>query len=403
MKRCTRILLVALLILGVGVPAAQAFSVNGRASTQVLWFTDESDRDHIDLAQYARFYARNFDSGNTMSVTGYGRARGDIQQGGGVEGRLYYLYFDKRELVRKTDVRVGRQFFYTGAGSAIVDGARVDTRILGPLAVTLVGGRHVFFDLTGEGTTGGDVAAAAQVELTVIPEGSVALSFFTTYDESELARQLFGLTANKRFSSYGELYTQLRFDYLSEVFSEIQAGARTAIVPPLTLKAEYFRSIPVFDASSIYVVFAVEEYQEILLRADYDLTARITLNGEYRNESFGGGDHANVGEAGVRYRPRDGVNLYGAGIWRVGAGGNLYGFELSGDMVFRKMYTLAAGVQQDSFRRELASGYGDATRFWVGAEARIRKNLAVSARIQDTLSDKYDHDVRGRIALNYDF
>lgn len=403
MKRCIRALLAALLILGVGVSAAQAVSLSGRASTQALWFTDEADRDHLDLAQYARLHVRNLDPGNTMYVTGYGRAWGDVQQGGGVEGRLYYLYLDKRELVRKTNVRVGRQFFFVSAGSAIVDGARVDTRILGPLAVTVVGGRHVFYDLDGEGTKGGDAAAAVQAELTIIPEGSLAVSYFTTYDESELARQIFGLSANKRFSRYGELYTQLRYDYLSEVWSEIQAGARTAIVPRLTLNAEYFRSIPVFDASSIYVVFAVEEFQEILLRADYDLTAKITLNGEYRNESFGGGDHANGGEAGVRFRPKDGTSLYGAGIWRVGTGGNLYGFELSGDTVFGKMVTLAAGVQHDSFRRELMTGYDTATRLWAGAEARLRKDLSVSARVEDTMSDKYDNDVRARIALNFDF
>lgn len=403
MKRCIRALLAALLILGVGVSAAQAVSLSGRASTQALWFTDEADRDHLDLAQYARLHVRNLDPGNTMYVTGYGRAWGDVQQGGGVEGRLYYLYLDKRELVRKTNVRVGRQFFFVSAGSAIVDGARVDTRIVGPLAVTVVGGRHVFYDLDGEGTKGGDAAAAVQAELTIIPEGSLAVSYFTTYDESELARQIFGLSANKRFSRYGELYTQLRYDYLSEVWSEIQAGARTAIVPRLTLNAEYFRSIPVFDASSIYVVFAVEEFQEILLRADYDLTAKITLNGEYRNESFGGGDHANGGEAGVRFRPKDGTSLYGAGIWRVGTGGNLYGFELSGDTVFGKMVTLAAGVQHDSFRRELMTGYDTATRLWAGAEARLRKDLSVSARVEDTMSDKYDNDVRARIALNFDF
>lgn len=401
--KCIRVSLVALLILGASIPAAQAVSLNGRASTQALWFTDEADKDHFDLAQYARIYARNLDSGNTMYVTGYGRAWADLQEGGGVDGRLYYLYLDKKEVVRQTNVRVGRQFFFVGAGSGIVDGARIDTRIVGPLAVTVVGGRHVFYDLNGEGTTGGDFAAAIQAELTIIPEGSLAASYFTTYDESELARQIFGLSANKRFSKYGELYTQLRYDYLSEVWSEIQVGGRTAIVPKLTLNAEYFRSIPVFDATSIYVVFAVEEFQEFLLRADYDLTPKITLSGEYRNESYGGGDEANVGEAGVRYRPKDGTSVYGAGIWRVGTGGNLYGFELSGDTVFGRMYTLAAGIQYDNFRRELMNDYDNATRLWVGAEARLRKDLSVSARIEDTMSDKYDNDVRGRIALNYDF
>lgn len=403
MKKCTRALLVPLLVLCIGVPAAQAVSLSGRASTQALWFSDEFDTDHFDLAQYLRFHARQIDAANTLSVSGYGRAWGDVQQGGGAEGRLYYLYLNKRELVKRTDVRVGRQYFFVSAGSGIVDGARVDSRLIGPLAVTLVGGRHVFFDVTGEDTTGGDIAAAVQLSLTNIPEGHFDLSYFTSHDENELAREVFGLNASRRFSSYGELYTQVRFDYLSEVFSEVQVGARTAVVPKLTLNAEFFRSVPVFEATSIFAVFAAERFQEILLRADYDLNPKVTLNCEFRNEGYSGGDTANVGELGARYRPRDGVNLYGAGIYRVDTGGNLYGFELSGDMVVKKMYILTAGVQHDNFRRELMDSYDSATRFFVGCEARLRKNIAASARIEDTVSGRFDKDIRARLALNYDF
>ncbi len=403
MKRFLLIPLVILLIPGAGVPAARAATLSGRGSTQALWFADEFGRDHFDVAQYLRFSARQLDAGDTVRLTGYGRAWGDTRDGQGVEGRLYNLYLDKKEIVKRTDVRVGRQFFFVGAGSGMVDGARVDTRAFGPLAVTVLGGRDVIFDLTGEATRKGDVAGAVQVGLTIIPEGSLDLSYFLRYDENDLAREMYGLTANKRFGKIGELYTQIRLDAISEVFSEIQVGARTAIVPKLALNAEYFRSIPVFDASSIFAVFAVERFQEILLRADYDLTPLISLRGEYRNESFGGGDKANAGEAGIRYRPMDGTSLYAAGIWRVGAGGNIYGFELSGDRVFLKKYTVAAGVQRDSFKRELMNDYDVATRFYVGGEARVLKNVSVAGRVEDTISDQISKDLRARLALNYDF
>ena len=402
MKRIQHVLLVALLLLGTGAPAARAATLSGRGSTQALWFADEFGTDHIDLAQYLRVSARQLDSADTLRLHGYGRAWGDTAVGG-VQGRLYNLYLDKKEIAKRTDVRVGRQFFFVGAGSGIVDGARVDTRAIGPLAITIVGGRDVIFSTTGEATHKGDIAAAVQVGLTIIPEGSLDLSYYLKYDENDLAREIYGLTANKRFGKTGELYTQLRFDYLSEVWSEIQVGARTAVVPRLTLNAEYFRSIPVFDASSIFAVFAVERFQEFLLRADYDLTALISLRGEYRNESFGGGDDANAGEIGVRYRPMDGTSIYGAGIWRVGTGGNLYGFELSADRVFLKKYTVAAGIQRDSFRRELMNDYDVATRFYAGCEARLLKNVSVAGRIEDTISDERSRDLRARLALNYDF
>ncbi len=402
MKKFFLVLLVALLLLGAGAPATRAATLSGRGSTQALWFSDEFGTDHVDVAQYLRFSARQLDAGDTLRIAGYGRAWGDTAIGG-VQGRIYNLYLDKKEIVKRTDVRVGRQFFFLGAGSGIVDGARIDTRAIGPLAITLVGGRDVIYSTTGETTGKGDIAAAVQVGLTIIPEGSLDLSYYLKYDENDLAREVYGLTANKRFGKLGEVYTQVRFDSLSEVFSQIQAGVRTAIVPKLTLNAEYFRSIPTFDASSIFVVFAVDRFQEVLLRADYDLTALVTVSGEYRNESYGGGDTANAGEVGVRYRPMDGTSVYAAGIWRVGTGGNIYGFELSGDRVFLKKYTLAAGIQHDSFKRELMNDYDVATRFYVGAEARLLKNVSVAGRIEDTISDRISKDLRARLALNYDF
>lgn len=403
MKSRTGILLAVLLVACVAASPARAVTFGGKSSTQALWFSDESGGDHFDLAQYVRASARQFDKGDTLQVTGYGRVTGDAQQGDGVDARVYYLYLDKRGAAKATDVRVGRQFFFVSAGSGIVDGARVDTRIAGPVAFTLVGGRNVLFDTTGESTRGGDMAVAAQASLTSFPDAHFDLSYYRTYDENDLAKELVGMSGSKRFARYGELYTRLRYDVLSEVFGEIQLGARSAFFPKLVLNAEYFRSIPVFEATSIFSVFAVDRYQEALLRADYELTPKVTLSGEYRNENYSGGDTANAGEAGVRYRPMDGVSVYGAGVWRVGTGGNLAGFELSGDYVVRKDYLLSAGVQRDSFRRELMTNYDDATRVWAGCEARVRKNVSVSARIEDTVSEQYSRDIRGRLALNVSF
>jgi len=397
--------LVAFLLLIVCLIASPSWAVTfgGKSSTQAMWFSDESGKDHFDLAQYVRASARQFDSKDTLQVWGYGRLSGDLQDEDGVDDRLYYLYLDKREAVKATDLRVGRQFFFVSAGSGLVDGARLDTRIAGPVAFSVVGGRNVLFDATGESTRRGDLAVAAQASLTNLPNAYLDVSYYLTYDENDLAKELIGLSGSKRFDKYCEVYTRLRYDVISEVFGEIQAGARSAYFPKLVLNAEYFRSIPVFEATSIFSVFAVDRFQEILLRADYDLTPKVSLSGEYRNENFSGGDEANVGEAGVRYRSKDGMSVYGAGIWRVGTGGNLAGFELSGDLVLRKDYLLSAGVQRDSFKRELTNSYDDATRFWAGVEAKLRKNVSASARIEDTISDQVSKDVRARLALNVAF
>ena len=64
---------------------------------------------------------------------------------------------------------------------------------------------------------------------------------------------------------------------------------------------------------------------------------------------------------------------------------------------------LRAGVQYDSFRRELFNSYDSATRVWLGLETKIRKNISASARIENTHSQQFSQDTRGRLALNVDF
>jgi hypothetical protein len=289
------------------------------------------------------------------------------------------------------------------AGSALIDGAKLETQAAGPLALTLAGGRNVVFSTTGEATRKGDVAGMAQLALPNIPEGSLNLSYLATYDQSDLATEKAGLAADKRLGKYGELYTQLRYDLLSRVWNEIEVGARTGIVPHLNVTAEYFRSIPTFEATSIFSVFAVERYQEAALKAEYELTTRLSAECEYRNESYGGGDAANVGEAGIRWRPTDASALRAAGIWRNGAGGKLAGFELSGDVAVAKRYLLSAGLQHDVYRRDLMTGEESASRFWLGGNAKVAKSVSVDARVEDEVNENFHNDIKARLALNFDF
>jgi hypothetical protein len=403
MKQPVATLAMALLILCGLSPVAGAVSLTGRSSTQADWFADEQESRHMDVAEYLRINVRQFDAADTWQVAGYGRAWGDVVHGDDVEGRLYYLYLDKKGLPAKTDVRIGRQYFFVSAGSALVDGARIDTRPVGPIALTLVGGRNVLFSSNGEFTHGGDIAAGAQLAVTSIPDGSLNLSYLVTYNQSDLATEKVGLAADQRFGRIGEVYTQLRYDVLSEVWNEIEAGVRTSIVPRLNLSAAYFWSLPTFEATSIFSVFAVNRYQEASVKAEYELSKMAAIECEYRNESYGGGDTANAVEAGVRYRPTDASSIFFAPSWRNGTGGKLAGFELSGDTVVLQKYTLAAGLQYDTYQRDDMTNERSATRVWLGGDVKLLKDVSFSARVEDNMNANWHNDVRARMALNVDF
>ncbi len=403
MRTVTALLLASLLAFAAAVPEARAVTVGGRSSTQAFFFSDDFGKDHLDLAEYLRVGIASLDADNTVRINGYGRATGDAYAGGGVDGRLYNLYLDKGGLPLGTDVRLGRQLLFVSAGSALVDGARLQLRSLGPLSLSLGGGRDVLFSETGEYTHGGDLAFTGQLAYNGIPDGSVSASWLVKYDESDLSRSVVGVAGDKRFGKYASLYAQGRLDTISEVWSEVLAGVRTSYVKNLTAGFEYFRSVPTFDATSIYSVFAADRYQELALRADYEVTQRFSVEGEFRNESYGGGDTANVGEAGLRWRMGDRSSVLAAAIFRNGTGGNLRGFEVSGDTVVAKNYLLAAGYQGDVYRRDLMTGYESANRFWLGAEAKVAKNVSVSGRVEENFNHDWNSDLRMRLALNLDF
>jgi hypothetical protein len=396
----------ALCAIAAAATAASAGPIaGGRASTQLMAYSDESGKEHLLLQQYVRTLVRGFDNAGTVTVSGYGRISGDVQNGDDFEGRLYYLYLDKRGLFRGTDLRLGRQFFWVAAGSAIVDGARIDVRPWDFATLTAVGGRHVLFDLTGEQTRRGDYASAFQLSFDAIPDGSAALSWYRAHDESDLARDSVGFEGAKRLGKQVEAFSQLRADLITETFTEIDAGLRTTTIDGLSASAEYLRTIPEFDTTSIYATMAVEKFEYGALRAQYDWNSNLSFSGEYRREKYGDGGIGNGFEAGIRYKPWDGSqgSAFAGAVWRTGAGGDLLGFDLSGEYAWNPTLLLFGGVQHDAFQTDMMTGSRHATRFWGGFEKKIRKGLAASGRVEDTVSTDSSRDFRGRLTLNVNF
>lgn len=73
MKRRIGALFAALPILGAVAPPARAVTLGERYSTRLLCSSDEFGKEHFDPFQYLRFNARQFDAGDTVQVTGFGR------------------------------------------------------------------------------------------------------------------------------------------------------------------------------------------------------------------------------------------------------------------------------------------------------------------------------------------
>jgi len=140
-----------------GSTAVHADPLKFSSSTQFLWGDDLlGDRSAV-IAQYLRFTFAP--EGKPYSVTGYGRFWKDLGspavRSSDFETRVYYLYLDYA-LAPNISTRIGRQFTNFTAGTSVMDGVRLDVSKIGPVGVTLAGGRDVAFSLDGEYTRDGN-------------------------------------------------------------------------------------------------------------------------------------------------------------------------------------------------------------------------------------------------------
>ena len=382
------------------------------SSTQYLWYQDflSDDNDQSDVAQYLRLDVTKLDKDGKINVYGYGRVIKQLSTS--VEdrpeladdtfGRMYYLYLDYRDVVKDhLDLRAGRTYVSAAAVSGTIDGLYLDFRNLGPVGFTVFGGRNVIFDNKSEIGTGGDRLAGVSVYFDTIKYTHVEVSYGWKYTDSDLARENVGLdfstTPHEKFNFYG----RLQYDTVADKFGEMLFGAKLAPLKSLILRGEYFQSHPTFDKFSFYSFFGVNNYKELSLSAEYQLTSDYRVSGRYAREDFGGDATANVYEIGLFARPIKDLILNAFYEKRDGFAGELSGFRLNGAYRIYKA-AISAGIDYDDFRRE-SSREGNARKYWAGVEYELNKMFSAVARVEDNTNFSFNHSYQGFAALNVNY
>ncbi|MBI5639724.1 MAG: hypothetical protein HZA17_04790 [Nitrospirae bacterium] len=385
----------------IGTDGLYAAPLKLSTSTQLLFGDDLLGESQTILAQYLRFSYNP--EGKNFSAAGYGRVWTDFTGGkirdDDVSGRLYYLYLEYAP-VESLSMRLGRQFMAFTAGNAIMDGLRIDAHDMGPVGVTIAAGRDVLFSLDSETTRDGNYFFGVDVHLDKIKSTQLGFSYVRKYDESELAREEFGMNF-KYFYKYASPYAEVRYDRLSEAVDEATVGIDLFPISNLMVKGEFYHSYPTFDATSIYSVFAVDKYREYLMRAEYSLESPVTLYASYAKQTYEDSNNADRFTVGTRISPMDKLTVSAGVDYRHGYGGNLWGFEVTGDYRIREKLLLSAGIQYDTYRRPDEFGNNYAQRYWLGGLWSAGKNTSVSARIEDNVNENFDHRPLARIAFNW--
>lgn len=403
---CLSLLLLISLVCAAG---SWAVEIRGRSSTQFLWFNDYYNGRQIELAQYLRIAATDIDKEGKFSIYGYGRAGAILERGEEAyrdsgNARLYYLYGIYRDICDRLDIKVGRQFNNLSAESSMIDGARFDFKEMGPVGFTFLGGRNVVFGLDGEIGHRGDYATGMALYLQGFPNTDLDISWFRKWDENDVARDILGASFKQYLFQNVKLYGNARYDMISKVFAELLGGARYFPTANLSLTAEYYQSYPTFDATSLYSVFAVNRYKEALIRADYSISEKISINAGYTRQGFGDADgEANVYIVGFTLRPHKTLTIDIDYDRRSGYGGDLNGGTLAVNFDATPAWRLAAGLAYDVYQLDKLTGEQTARNYWIGARYKLTKSMSASLRVEESVNKTYSRNSQGRFVFDYDF
>lgn len=400
------ILLVPLVLGGASVDAA---SISGRSSTVLEWYDDPDGDTAVPVYQYLQVQAKDLlKSGYNFKV--YGRLAEDLNDEVDADSRLYYAYLENRELFNNLGFRLGRQFISTTAGASMMDGLSLDYRFNDDYkARVFVGADVKYYD-------GYDIEDLIDgIELSGLfldDDLELELSYVQKWDDGLLAKDLVGFNADYDVSGKLWLYNELQYDILSERFSYALVGGKYRLSKPLSVRAEYLYSLPVFSSTSIYSVFAVEEYEEVLTELTWNISRKVQAFLRHTLEMYEEFDNASVVEVGIEKLRRDKFSGYIVGTLRNdGDGQDMHGIKVYGNYLFLPKLRAGAGAHIDVLERDIAFFNTDdqeqnettSTRLWADASYDLSKTIKLKAKYEYIESDLWDHYNRGTVRLNVHF
>lgn len=397
------ILLVPLVL---GVAYVDAATVSGRSSTVLEWYDDSEGDTALPAYQYLQLQAKDLGApGYTAKV--YGRLADDFNDEVDTKSRLYYAYVENKQVFNGLGFRLGRQFISTTAGASMMDGLSLDYAFDKNYKVRVfVGGDVKFYDdYDIEDLIDGVELSGKFLDDKLAAE----ISYVQKWDNDLLTHDLLGFNADYDFNGNLWFYNELQFDVLSERFSYALLGGKYRFARPFTLRTEYLYSLPVFSSTSIYSVFAAEEYEELMAELTWKISRELQAFGRYTREIYQEYSDANVLEVGFEKLRTGKYSGYVVGTVRDDSDGqNLYGVKAYADYQFMPELRAGFGAHIDVLERDIAYFNTDdndqnettSTRLWVDAKYDLNNKMNLKGKYEYIESDLWDYYNRGTIRLN---
>lgn len=335
-----------------------------------------------------------------LSFSSYARLADDILDEQEKQGKLYYAYLEQKDIFGSVDVKLGRQYVFSPAGSPLVDGIELKYRPFKSFNVKLFGGGDV--ELNDEYDEDDNVAG---VELYgSYKDLSYSVAYLNKWDEKALTKELAGLELDYNYENLIRLYTDIQYNVLREDYSYLLTGAGF-YQPKWDVIFEYLYSLPVFESTSIYSVFAVEEYEEIFTRFRYKFDQGIYAYGSLTKELYDEFSDSYVYEVGVNKIRTDKFQGYVSVIFRDdGDGEDRTGVKTYASYFFHKYALAGVGVNYDVLEKS-QDDTDDTTyeRYWVDLTSYLNEKINLEFKLERVASNLYDDYFTGTIRCNYTF
>lgn len=395
----------AALLTAVGPPgkvAAATPEISGRSSTVFEWYSTPDDKTVTPFYQYLLFNAKDLD-GDGLNFRGYGRVAEDFSNEVDVDSRLYYAYLEKNNLSSNLDLKLGRQFVATTAGASVMDGLYLRLRDVGPLKIAVFGGGDVAYY---SGYNAKDLLFGTEFRGKFGDNLNLGLSYLQKWDEGDLSHELFGIDGDYEFRELLNIYSELQYNYLAKSVSYFIGGGNYHRNPAWSLRAEYLYSLPVFSSSSIYSVFAVDQYEQIMGELRGRLNQGLYGFLRYQYEMYEETANATVVEAGVEKIRTGDFSGYLSGVLRNDKDGqDLKGIKAHAAYMFTKQLQCGVGANIDVFERRLDDNDDEttSTRYWADAVYDFTRKTTLQVKAERVSSELWNDYYRGRIRLNVSF
>jgi len=375
-----------------------ATTVSGRASTVLEWYDTSESKTAVPVYQYLMLNARDI-GGKGWNFYGYGRLSGDLTNEVDADSRLYTAYLQKTYVPQKFSVKLGRQFVSTTAGGTVLDGVDLNYGGFKVVNLRLLGGWNVVYDSdykSGNYFFGGAISGSP------VKNMEMELSYVQKWDDGDLAQELIGFDFDYDLPKIVHLYSETQYSLLYESTTYFLFGASTSWNKDWRARLEYLYSMPLFDSTNIYSVFAASEYQEVMAQVDYLINPKLRSYLRYTQEMYQEYSDANVIDVGLETIGVDPLSWYVAGVYRNDEDGqDLYGFKIHTAYRFMPEVTAGVGADVDVLQRRLEDNdETTSSRLWIDGQYDFSKTMQLQAKIERIESDLWNDYYRGRVRFN---